>query len=679
MDYQYDAAGRVVSYTSPLNAAFRTTYGYRPADGAVDSLTTTAASASPIASAMKYRAFGGLAGYTTASIQVVTGGSRTLQLEHGYRENDSLAGITASFVGTGSVSSLDLVNTVLSYNQAGMLVRRDDAADATASRYYEYDALQRLTCESRGGTSADCTVSSSKLAGLFGYVDGQSGAPVDARTSAYIKSADASYISPSSETYAYGSGVAQVQSVTRSDGNLVLGYDAVGRRVYDYQGAGGAAGPGRRDYTYLPNGQLGTISGQRTSGEPYVVSLRYDETGHPITISNTSGDNYELFWDDANRLVAASITGAHQVRWHYHYLGVTLIAATREVVGTPTEVKRFWAITDDRELITRLVDEVGATYWQASWDATAWRTLQGVPQPDMWVPFGLAGQLILDGTEARDPGASAALRPALVINQFRVYDPLFGAFLQPDPADATARLSPEGYLYGRGNYVANVDPSGAQSRQRPSAPLDMIPGGWDNYIDPSCSDNLVEGQIQADLLNSVVAGILSDIEKCKSDECGKIMNENIRRQWRFALLTGTYYCATKKGTPVTQHGQKYLYQLDTSGKIKLSLGDSDFARTGILQDGETLSDRVTVFGTALEKGGCWKRLVAHEALHGVLETLPVDFVNRKLKQPHGTLLTGGAGSGTWAHKVGQEHDVIMNPRGSAAGARIGLEMCVNCE
>ena len=81
--------------------------------------------------------------------------------------------------------------------------------------------------------------------------------------------------------------------------------------------------------------------------------MRYDEEGRPVTISETRGgvanDGYELFWDDADRLIAVNIifatpricgfneyTGVNQnctgIRWHYHYLDSRLIAATREMV-----------------------------------------------------------------------------------------------------------------------------------------------------------------------------------------------------------------------------------------------------------------------------------------------------------------------------------------------------------
>src|SRR4051812_15721440 len=165
--------------------------------------------------------------------------------------------------------------------------------------------------------------------------------------------------------------------------------------------------------------------------------MRYDAEGRPNTISYSSGDSYELFWDDADRLIAATISGSNDIRWHYRYLGSALVAATREVVGLG-EVKRFWVISDERGLISRLVDGVGATYWQAHWDAAGWRHVEGRAS-DMWVPFGLAGQVILDGTEAGTVAAGQSLRPELALNQLRAYDPLQGAFLQPDPADQSGR------------------------------------------------------------------------------------------------------------------------------------------------------------------------------------------------------------------------------------------------
>ena len=136
----------------------------------------------------------------------------------------------------------------------------------------------------------------------------------------------------------------------------------------------------RRDYTYLPNGQLGKIVSRSVSGAAYNTTIRYDHAGLPVTVSSGS-DSYELFWDEQSRLIDMVVTkqpvintGIFTVRWHYHYLGTTLLAATREVEqGTYDTsgayraiyrngwtVKRFCVVADERGLPHRMLDEQGA-------------------------------------------------------------------------------------------------------------------------------------------------------------------------------------------------------------------------------------------------------------------------------------------------------------------------------
>ncbi len=145
----------------------------------------------------------------------------------------------------------------------------------------------------------------------------------------------------------------------------------------------------RRDYTYLPNGQLGKIVTRSVSGAAYNTTIRYDHAGLPVTVSS-GNDSYELFWDEQSRLIDLVVnkqpiinTGIFTVRWHYHYLGTTLLAATREIeqgtydtYGAYSKVwtvKRFWVIADERGLPHRLLDNQGGEYWRATWDAAGWR------------------------------------------------------------------------------------------------------------------------------------------------------------------------------------------------------------------------------------------------------------------------------------------------------------------
>ena len=186
-------------------------------------------------------------------------------------------------------------------------------------------------------TGSDCATSATRLAGLFTYGDGQSAtSPPDVRLTSFLRSDNPTggacsstnrcYLSPSTETSTYASGSAQLQGITRTGSSLVVAHDALGRRSYDYDNFDPTRS--RRDYTYLPGGQLGTISGRTPGNAPYTVTMRYDERGRPIVVSSTIGDSYELFWDDVDRLISVQITPIGprgtapqilSIRWHYHY------------------------------------------------------------------------------------------------------------------------------------------------------------------------------------------------------------------------------------------------------------------------------------------------------------------------------------------------------------------------
>jgi YD repeat-containing protein len=456
----YTSASRVLSWTNPLTTAFGTKYTFDAASGRPTRVDTSAATPSPIVTNLLYRAFGPNTNFATPVVQPAGQYTRTLWRRMTYRTDDSASILEWQLRPSNrAIAGINIVGDLMTYGPAGLLSLRQDEADIQSSRHYGYDALLRMTCEARGSgttqpSSSDCVTSSTRLAGLYTYGNGESAtSPPDVRLTSFIKGAGtsgASYTSPSAETYTYLSGSGQSQQINRTGGNLVLGYDALGRRSFDEVSSVGSS---RRDYTYLPNGQLGSVSGVDGNGQPYTTSVRYDAEGRPLTIQNTH--LYELFWDDADRLIAVSRSapGTTTILWHYHYLGSTLLAMTRVIPGAGGTTKRFWAASDERGLIYRLFDEQGATFWQARWDATGWRQIVGTPQPNMWVPFALPGQIILEGTEAF-AGSTTTVRAPIALNQWRAYDPLLGAFLQSDSLDHRTRLTPEGYVYGCGSSAA---------------------------------------------------------------------------------------------------------------------------------------------------------------------------------------------------------------------------------
>jgi hypothetical protein len=203
-----------------------------------------------------------------------------------------------------------------------------------------------------------------------------------------------------------------------------------------------------------------------------------------------------------------------------------------------------------------------------------------------------------------------------VLNQLRAYDPLFGAFLQSDPEDQSARLLPEGYLLARGDYVGHTDPSGAKSKL-----LDefkgLIPRGWELRFDASCA-----GSEQA--LRTAINEAIAAIDKCDLAGCGAAgFAPSLRKQWIFALLTGDNYCV-KRGGETTVPVQVNPMKSDKDGNLIDAHGQTFNAATYMdpppgSTKGKTLGERITVYGTSSK---CLKETVAHEAMHGVLKTLP---------------------------------------------------------
>ena len=652
MPFFYSAGSRMTSYGGPSNSNLQTGTVLDPSSGRPSQLRVSVTAPPflllfvyPLASNLTYRAFGPLTGFDTPISQPVTSGNtRKLTMRATYRADDALQSLSWQGVpATGTPPTVSYLVQIYGYGPAGAMVSRFDTG-AQTSRFYQYDALMRLTCEARGDsagvqpTYADCTTSSARLVAQHTYNDGASAlAPPDTRASSFTNhiAGAGPYQSTATETYTYaGAGSGRVTTISRGAGNdLVLGYDALGRRSFDYDSIDPTRS--RRDYTYLPNGQLGKIVARSAGGAAYNTTIRYDHAGLPVTVSS-GNDSYELFWDDQSRLIDMVVTkqpiintGIFTVRWHYHYLGASLLAATREVEqGTYDTsgayqkvwtVKRFWVIADERGLPHRMLDEQGAEYWRATWDAAGWRTIS-TQAADMQVWFGLPGQLLLPYTDAYTSGLVGGVtktwyRAPIAINQWRAYDALTGMYLQPDDADRIGRTDPEGYAYARSSPTTATDRTGASSIARSLWP-------WPFRIDDSC-DGIREEMIAA--LNQAI----SDVMKCTSLNCGSGGGaQNFKRQWVFALMTGNTYCASpghpvtlpSGGDPIEVWGadapkSSWVGTLRRNGQ-----GEQAFTRPG---RSDFLQHRNTVVGATFQKS-CLARVLAHEAAHGVFGTLPYE-------------------------------------------------------
>ena len=661
MDYTYWPSGKVRQYRSPLNAAYGTSYTYSTATGNVATVGTSIASPVPIITSTAFLPFGPLTSATTAAQQTSGSTIRTLAYSASYR-TDYLASSQAwgLDVTSGPGFGISLMSQTFSRTPASAIATRTDAADVAASRYYGYDALLRLTCEARGvgstnPTSADCVETSPRLAALHAFNDGASTtAPVDTRFSSFTRTENASYVSPAKEYPSYSGGSSQNQGTTRTGSSLVIGYDGLGRRSFEYD----SFDPSRssRSYSYLPNGQLGTVSGFTPANVPYSISMRYDERGRPLTIAiveygtNFLGaprDAYELFWDDADRLIALKVTmpacrgatgapygcthgGYNSATWHYHYLGSQVVAATRTLTGSVSVTKRFWAVADERGLIHRLVDQTGGTAWQARWDASGQRTIVGT-QNEMFVPFGLPGQIILSsmpipeeapdqgltqnpGTEAFASGTGGTwTRPPIALNQWRAYDPLAGAFLQPDPADLEGRVDSEGYSAFRGNPMLFTDTTGYESSAMDYAIGQKING---LHFEGNCTDSNKRDTIAA------LGEAWQKIAKCTDGLCG---NLTIKRNILNRMTGSTIYC---NGDPSEDIWQNFEGKFEGASQPGWNVS----YQKAMFVDGRLFKKDFVVLNFSpqfkyyarglLGNKACLVGSIAHETTHNVFGVMP---------------------------------------------------------
>ncbi|MCL4228295.1 MAG: hypothetical protein KJZ91_27840 [Myxococcales bacterium] len=214
-------------------------------------------------------------------------------------------------------------------------------------------------------------------------------------------------------------------------------------------------------------------------------------------------------------------------------------------------------------------------------------------------PFAFPGQLIAPGTHIED---DVGTRPALVLNNARVYDPLLGAYLQPDPADPYVR-TPEGYAYARNNPLHWIDPTGMRSIPESSRVADGL------WFEDSCG-----------VTARGIVGVGTAIAAVKLTTClACILNPGLRDRWHLALLK-----AREGGAPGEQG-----------------------------RDGQMTAPRNTyVSAVALVVGGasfhglnCMAAALAHEALHQAIRW-PVSTLNTSTRNTFDLIWERYSGGGT---------------------------------
>jgi hypothetical protein len=253
------------------------------------------------------------------------------------------------------------------------------------------------------------------------------------------------------------------------------------------------------------------------------------------------------------------------------------------------------------------------------WDASGWRTLI-TRAADMEVFNGLPGQLILPGTEGyfrANVGGVQQIwyRAPIALNQWRAYDPLAGAYLQPDDADRLGRLNPEGYVYARSSPEEMFDETGSKSNR--TAKLPTIPDGFAVSFDSSC---YVHPNIAAEWGRAV-----TEIAKCAKGRCGKAGGDKFLRQWMFAMQTGNIFCSNGQPNFAIDFNRNVRSFSDGS----LNIGGGQSNGVTLFGRGMFIWERTTVIALKINEDTCLARVIAHEALHAVFPTLPIiDGLNR---------------------------------------------------
>lgn len=609
IDYAYTSGSRISSIATSLSPNQPTTYVYgalgKPSRVRQHDVSQYPFTSHDFATEIGYRPFGPLSFFEAQTI-----GSR---LQVGHDLHYALQTLGWKFIAAYTYS----------YNGAGLMTYRQSQMGAAQSKFYRYDNLMRLTCEATGSGSThpvagDCSQTKPRVTTLLTYTQGQSASdPPDNRKTAFLKSA--AYTSPSLETYAYTSGSGKVTQVSRpTGGNVVMQYDALGRRTSDWLSTNQSGT--QRTYGYYPNGLLASVNGALLQGGKYIATIRYDTENRPVRIETPAlYETRELLWDDADRLLSQRITLSDRtILWTYHYLDSQPIGATRAVtIGSMTTTTRYSLLFDERGLITEARDG-STTAWAATYTAFGERTVTS-SSTDMSLPFLFPGQVILsESSVAIDTATSGPV----VLNHRRAYLPRVGTFLQPDPADQAWRANPEGYVYARNSPMVYADPTGASSEEQ-YALTDSIANRAMRGLEVRCNKMSDLVRVSAALYRAA-----RDIATCSHGLCGE--SSLYRRRWVQGLRTGVWQCSDEHG--IEWEGEQKAWAIGTYLKVE---GLEVHGFTWLPQDlvgiswgalnahSDFLLGRNGVYANMITGQGvtptCLERLVAHEALHKVRE------------------------------------------------------------
>jgi len=416
--YGYDAGGNLISVQAPSGV----TAAYAYSGGRPKMLTVTAGAEQQ---EVRNIAFAPLGGRTRAEFPPYDTGTglNTVISTRTYNLRGQVATLKVTAPsGTVLDQSFDYAYTAggAGPNDPGPnLDRMIDNRDASESRFYFYDALDRLW-------------KATTLAGTPLY------------TYAYDANGNRTQeIAPGgTTTYGYESGTDRIAQASGASAKHYA-HDAYGSRIW----AGPMAYAGLPSHVYNELNRLVEVRDPAT--QVVLGQYTYDAFGRRVRKVTASGTEF-FFYDSAGQLLEerSLATAPHTVR-DYAWIEEEPVGA---VDTGPLQTQFAWIHTDRLGTPLAVTSSPGAGSTSVVWRAA-------------YAPFGQAstnedpdGDLQTFALRLRFPGQAYDAESGAHYNYFRTFDPSLGRYSSADPIHLRDGLNL--YSYVRGNPLRSVDPLG---------------------------------------------------------------------------------------------------------------------------------------------------------------------------------------------------------------------------
>lgn len=396
--YTYDTTGNLISMIYPTG---RLVNYVRDSAGRVQKITTQAsasASVQVLISGISYMPFGPAASYTYGN-----GLSHTNSFDTDYR-------LTAIQIG-------GVLSRKYSYDFADNIAGIADQLSSAKTQIFSYDNLNRLT--DAKGTYGTLAYSYDDVGNRLTEKDSWG----NQSTYSYESSSNRLLnIQPPPGTfvrnYSYDAAGNLLQGPSNTWGQFNYGYNKAGRLVTTVWGSAAV-----NQLAYNALGQRVSRTYKPQSGGAMVTELyHYDEAGHLISVTNTTGTLIREYIYNGNQLVGF-VTGGILYFVHSDHL------TTPQVVTNQSQ----------------------AVVWVADYE-----------------PFGKAklGLLNSISLDSRFPGQYVDSETGNYYNYFRDYDPSIGRYIESDPIGLNGGINT--YAYVGGDPIQYSDALGLSRRLLPT-------------------------------------------------------------------------------------------------------------------------------------------------------------------------------------------------------------------